>query len=77
EVKKRLLKVGYDRVKILGSIENYETKPFIREKKKIIDLEEVGFGEIEKYKGFGFKCKNGYKAIAVESFLRREYENNS
>ena len=77
EVKKRLLKVGYDRIKILGSIENYETKPFIREEKKIIDLDEVGLSEIEKYKGFGFKCKNGYKAIAVESFLRREIENNS
>jgi len=77
EVRKRLLKVGFNKVKILGSVENFDTEPFIREKKKIIDLDKIRLSEIKKYRGFGFKCKNGYRAIAVESFLRSSNENNS
>jgi len=70
DVLKRLRRVGFDKLKVLGDIRKFETIPFEVEKKEIIDLEKISLNEILKYKDYNFKCKNGYKSMAVESFLK-------
>ncbi|NPA10877.1 MAG: MBL fold metallo-hydrolase [Epsilonproteobacteria bacterium] len=66
----RLRNVGFDRVKILGDIQNFKTQPFRRNKKKSLFIEDIDLDYVLKHKEFNFECKNGNKAIAVESFLK-------
>ena len=73
EILNNLRVIGFDRVDILkDDVNELKLEPFVNEAEDILDLEKVSLSEVRNLtKPYKVVCKSGYKAMAVESYLKK------